>query len=209
MYYQEHCNDSWRTWTRLETHNRVEQTPHTLPWQASYGVSVLRILEKTNCVISYNGTTLYFDVYKHIWAQQGLTHWGWVSHIWVSKITIIGSDDGLSPGQRHVIIWSNAGIFVNWTLGNKLQWNFHRNQCIFIQENAFENVCEMTAILSQPQCVNSLWPRDVIWWQGSRSTLAQVMACCLTAPSHHLNQCWPMISEVLWHSPDSNFTENT
>ena len=53
--------------------------------------------------------------------------------------------------------------------------------------------------------INSLWPSDVIWQQGTRSTLAQVMACCLTAPSHYLNQCWLMISEVLWHSPDSNF----
>ena len=35
------------------------------------------------------------------------------------------------------------------------------------------------------------------------------MACCLTAPSHYLNQCWRMISEILWHSPDNNFTENT
>ena len=48
---------------------------------------------------------------------------------------------------------------------------------------------------------NSVWPSDVIWWQGSRSTLAQVMACCLTAPSHYLNQCWLIISEVLWHTP--------
>ena len=31
---------------------------------------------------------------------------------------------------------------------------------------------------------NTLWPSDDIWWQGSWSTLAQVMACCLTAPSH-------------------------
>ena len=29
---------------------------------------------------------------------------------------------------------------VNWTLGNKFQWNFHQNATIFIQENAFENV---------------------------------------------------------------------
>ena len=49
--------------------------------------------------------------------------------------------------------------------------------------------------------VNSLWPSDVIWWHRSVSTLAQVMACCLTAPSHYLNQCWLIISEVLWHSP--------
>ena len=56
---------------------------------------------------------------------------------------------------------------------------------------------------------NSLWPSDVIWRQGSRSTMARVMACCLMAPSHYLNQCWLMISEVLWYSPVSNFTENT
>ena len=33
-------------------------------------------------------------------------------------------------------------------------------------------------------------------------------ACCLKAPSHYLNQCWLIISEVLWHSPESNFTGN-
>ena len=35
----------------------------------------------------------------------------------------------------------------------KLQWNINRNSYIFIQENALENVvCEMTSILSLPQC---------------------------------------------------------
>ena len=34
------------------------------------------------------------------------------------------------------------------------------------------------------------------------------MACCLAAPSHYLHQCWLLISEVLWHSPEleSNLT---
>ena len=45
--------------------------------------------------------------------------------------------------------------------------------------------------------INSLWPGDAIWWHRSGSTLAQVMACCLTAPSHYLNQCWLIISRVL------------
>ena len=31
-------------------------------------------------------------------------------HICVSKLSIIGSDDGLSPGQRQAIIWMNADI---------------------------------------------------------------------------------------------------
>ena len=40
--------------------------------------------------------------------------------------------------------------------------------------------------------VNSLWPSDVIWRHGSGSTLAQIMACYLMAPSHYVNQCWPV-----------------
>ena len=39
-----------------------------------------------------------------------LTHWGRVTHICVSKLTIIGSDNGLSPGRRQAIIWTNDGI---------------------------------------------------------------------------------------------------
>ena len=39
-----------------------------------------------------------------------LTHWGRVTHICVSKLTIIDSDNGLSPGRRQAIIWTNAGI---------------------------------------------------------------------------------------------------
>ena len=50
------------------------------------------------------------------------------------------------------------------------------------------------------QDLNSLWPSDAIRRQGTESTLAEVLACCLTAPSHYLNQCWLIISKVLWHS---------
>ena len=54
--------------------------------------------------------------------------------------------------------------------------------------------------------VNSLWPSDTIWRHKSGSTLAQIMACCLTAASHYLIQCWLVIKVVLWHTPESNFT---
>ena len=56
---------------------------------------------------------------------------------------------------------------------------------------------------------NSLWPSDTIWRHKSGSTLAQVMACCLTAPSHYLNQCWHIIRKVQWHPSESNFTRDT
>ena len=41
-----------------------------------------------------------------------LTHKGRGTHICVSKLTIIGSDNGLSPGRRRAIIWTNAGILL-------------------------------------------------------------------------------------------------
>ena len=57
-----------------------------------------------------------------------------------------------------------------------------------------------TAVLHQAMDtvspINSLRPSDVIWRCRSGSTLAQVMACCLMAPSHYLNQSWLIISEV-------------
>ena len=54
--------------------------------------------------------------------------------------------------------------------------------------------------------INSLWPSDAIWRQGSWSAMDLVIICCLMAPSHYLNQCWLITSWVLWHSPKTNFT---
>ena len=40
-----------------------------------------------------------------------------MTHICVGKLTIIGSDNGLSPGWRQAIIWTNAGILLIEPLG--------------------------------------------------------------------------------------------
>ena len=47
---------------------------------------------------------------RRMWRH--LTHWGRVTHICVNKLTTIGSDNGLSPGRRQTIIWTNAGILL-------------------------------------------------------------------------------------------------
>ena len=52
-----------------------------------------------------------------LFVAKPLTHWGRVTHICVSKLTTIGSDNGLSPGRRQAIIWTNAGILLIRTLG--------------------------------------------------------------------------------------------
>ena len=46
-----------------------------------------------------------------------LTHWVRATHIWVSKLIIIGSDNGLSPDRRQAIIWTNAEILLIGPLG--------------------------------------------------------------------------------------------
>ena len=46
-----------------------------------------------------------------------LTHWGRLTHICVSKLTIIASDNGLSPVRRQAIIWTHAEILLIGTLG--------------------------------------------------------------------------------------------
>ena len=60
------------------------------------------------------------------------------------------------------------------------------------------------AIVNEPcNNINSLWPSHAICCHRTGSTLAQVMACCLMAPSHHLNQYWLIIGNILWHSPEA------
>ena len=44
---------------------------------------------------------------------------------------------------------------INWTLRNKVQWNFSRNSNIFVEKNALESVCVIASILSRRQWVNS------------------------------------------------------
>ena len=46
-----------------------------------------------------------------------LTHWGRLTHICVSRITNIGSDNGLSLGRHQTTIWTNVGILLIRTLG--------------------------------------------------------------------------------------------
>ena len=54
--------------------------------------------------------------------------------------------------------------------------------------------------------MNPIWPSGAIWRHRSGPTLAQVMACCLTAPSHYMNQCWLVINKAQWHSSECDLS---
>ena len=46
-----------------------------------------------------------------------------MTHICVSRLTVTGSDNGLSPGRRQAIIWTNAGILLIGPLGTNFSEN--------------------------------------------------------------------------------------
>ena len=84
-----------------------------------------------------------------------LTQRGWVTYICVGKITIIGLDNGLSPGRRQAIIWTNGGILSTGPLGTNFSKkiyskfiHFHSRKCIWTGR------LQNGTILSRPQCVN-------------------------------------------------------
>ena len=99
---------------------------------------------------------LLVHLYDCCWvaARTALTHLGRRTHICVSKMALIGSDNGLPPGRRQAIIWTNAGIYSIHTVGTNS--SEIASSYIFVQENAPENIiCEMGDIVSRPHCVNA------------------------------------------------------
>ena len=62
----------------------------------------------------------YFCEFKYDVKWEGLlTHWGWVMHICVVNLIIIGSDNGLSPDRLQAIIRTNDGILLIGPLRTK------------------------------------------------------------------------------------------
>ena len=76
-----------------------------------------------------------------------------MTHICVSYFTIIGSDNGLSPGRRQAIIWTNAGIL----LIDPLETNFSEN-LIGIHTFSFNKI---HLKMSSGKCRPFVWPQCV------------------------------------------------
>ena len=122
------------------------------------------------------------------------------AYICVGKITIIGSDNGLSPGRRQAIIGTNDGILLIGSVGI----NFSE---ILIEIHTFsfrKMHLDMSSAKWHPFCLGL----NVLTWNNEH--LQQIKNgswCCLMVPSHNLNFYWLLINEVLWYSPtEENFT---
>ena len=129
--------------------------------------------------------------------------------ICVSKLNIIGSDDGLSPTRRQAIIWTNAGILLIRPLRtnfseifievytfsfNKMhskmssgKWrpfclglNVLRQYIQIIHSIHIGDELEVNYMLTNVEpCVSSLRPSEASMCQWTMPPLAQIMACRL------------------------------
>ena len=122
-----HYNDvTWVPWhvksseTRLlakqPVHVNIKNTTIPLEWSFAKGIHWCPIDFPTHGQLS--GKYLYIMMFA--WY---LTHWGRLTHIYLRKNIIIGS-------EKYNI--------VDWTIGNKLRWKFNRNLHNFNPGKAFD-----------------------------------------------------------------------
>ena len=117
-----------------------------------------------------------------------LTYWGQVTHICVGNLTIIGSDNGLSPYQCHAIVWTNAGILLIGPLGT----NFSEFSIEILTFSFKKMHFKVSSGKWRPFCLNlnvliiiseQQWTITFDWSQ-SRVTLNRKY------PQHALSICW-------------------
>ena len=113
-----------------------------------------------------------FIVYSlHIMSYHWITHWGRVTHICIGNLTIIGSDNGLSPGRRQAITWTNVGLLLIGPLGTNFSEMLIEIHTFSIKKIHLKmSSGKMTAILSRPQCDNKncelchyQWYQSLLW----------------------------------------------
>ena len=85
-------------------HSNMGRTLNLPPYEFNHGVVHLSSMRVTTSV-NHSSLAIQSD-------RLQLTHWGRVTHICVSKLYIVASDNGLSPVRRQAIIWTNAGILL-------------------------------------------------------------------------------------------------
>ena len=79
---------------------------NVLPFEVLLYFALNKISTGCNWMILFvcSSLHLYIMVYFKVLPDDNLTHWGWATHICISKLTIIGSDNGLSPGRRQAML---------------------------------------------------------------------------------------------------------
>ena len=105
-----------------------------------------------------------------------LTHWGRVTHICVGNLTIIGPDNGLSPGRRQAITWTYVEVLLIGPLGT----NFSE-MLIEIHTFSFKKIhFKMPSGKWRPFCLglNELNKQPHCWFWGLYEAYPLILTSC-------------------------------
>ena len=149
-----------------------------------------------SCIVPWNNLHKYWQIMKsmHFVTNKKLpVPWFFNNHgnkIIMANLFFVKSPSQFQKRNYNMQLWAS-----NW-LSHIFLWlqniSVHYKLIVFISRK-----CKCSK--QNKNSINPLRPSDAIWRKRSGSTLAQVMVCCLMAPSHYLNQCWLIISKVEWH----------
>ena len=97
--------------------------------------------------------------------------------------------DGTKPLSEPALTWSSKGyhsihLTENFSIGDIVKISFTEMGLTITCSNLLLYLPVANELINK-----SLGPSDAIWRHRSGPTSTQVMACCLTAPTHNLNQC--------------------
>ena len=117
-----------------------------------------------------------------------------MTHIWANKLTIIGSDLGLSPDRHRGIIWTNAGILLGTSVSEilikiytfsfktmhlKMSFGKWRPSCLGLNVLTSDQMYAQPILLGSSKtnetattiCFNSLMPSDAYICVGNLTTI--------------------------------------
>ena len=130
---------------------------------------------------------------------QMLTHWGQVMHVCVSNLTIIGSDNGLSPGRRQAIIWTNAVILLIEPLGINFNEIFIKSKTFSFKKMDFKlsnaklrPFFLSLSVLTHWGLINDACLHKEMVITGSDNDMSLVWC-----QNHHPNQCWHIANWII------------
>ena len=114
--------------------------------------------------------------------------WGRVTHICLSKLAIIGSDNGLSPDRRQAIIWTNAGILLIGPLGTNFSeilieihvFSFKKMHLKMLSGRKWRPFCLGLSVLTHlPMILSSGNGLSLVWCQVTNPMLTNIVKICV------------------------------
>ena len=104
------------------------------------------------------------------------------AYICVGNLTIIASDNGLSPGRRQAIIWTKAEILLVWPLGTNFSGILIEIQTFWFKEMHLNLSSAKRRLFRLGLNVLSTFYRMIAW------ALAMILH---SGECYYPSQCWP------------------